>query len=240
MSKYGFVAVPRDIQAILKGRPYVNVPTPQTINSIKIPDSYVARAVQQYAKRELPEPVYNHSVRVFYYGSAIQKDQFPEWDLDPEVYYVTCLLHDIATTEKNMVATKMSFEFYGGLISRDLVLKETKGDQDYAEAVSEAIIRHQDLGTVGTITTLGLLLQLATILDNVGLHTSLIDKSTIDSVNRGVPRHEWLSCFAKAIDNENSKKPWGHTSALGKEDFRNDVLGNKVMKKYEDEEVASR
>lgn len=32
------------------------------------------------------------------------------------------------------------------------------------------------------------------------------------------------------------KKPWGHTSALGKDDFRNDVLGNKVMKKYEDAE----
>lgn len=60
-----------------------------------------------------------------------------------------------------MAATKMSFEFYGGLLARDLLIKD---DVELAEAVAEAVIRHQDLGTTGKITSLGLLIQLATIL----------------------------------------------------------------------------
>lgn len=59
-----------------------------------------------------------------------------------------------------MSGTKMSFEFYGGFLAHGLLVKD---DVTTAEAVTEAIIRHQDLGTVGTITTLGLLIQLATV-----------------------------------------------------------------------------
>lgn len=60
-----------------------------------------------------------------------------------------------------MAATKMSFEFYGGLLAREFLVKH---DVVLAEAVAEAVIRHQDLGTSGKITSLGLLIQLATIL----------------------------------------------------------------------------
>ena len=57
----------------------------------------------------------------------------------------------------------MSFEFYGGMIALDLLNKELKAPIEQAEAVAEAVIRHQDLGTSGTITELGVLIQLATI-----------------------------------------------------------------------------
>lgn len=57
----------------------------------------------------------------------------------------------------------MSFEFYGGLLALDLLSKELHAPIEQAESVVEAIIRHQDLGETGKITTIGLLLQLATI-----------------------------------------------------------------------------
>ena len=59
----------------------------------------------------------------------------------------------------------MSFEFYGGYLALD-VLKDTElaAPIEQAEAVAEAVIRHQDIGTHGKITTLGQLIQLATIL----------------------------------------------------------------------------
>lgn len=155
------------------------------------------------------------------------KDYFPDWDLDPEVVFVTCLLHDIATTDKNMEATKMSFEFYGGIISGELILRNSNGNKFYAEAVSEAIIRHQDLGESGYITALGLVLQISTILDNVGLNSEYVHLDTIDAINKEYTRDGWLGCFAKAIDNENKLKPWGHTSALGVDEFRDNVLANK-------------
>jgi cyanamide hydratase len=82
------------------------------------------------------------------------------------VYYLTCLLHDIATTPKNLRATKLSFEYYGGFIAHDLITK-SGGPQDLAESVTEAIIRHQDFIEDGSITALGQLIQLATKLGTV-------------------------------------------------------------------------
>lgn len=220
MSKYGFIQVPRDVTAAIK----TAKPTKQGV--VPLPDGPMGRFILEYAQKELSPPVLNHSLRVFQYSVAIMKDHFSDWDLDLEVLFVTCLLHDIATTEKNMAATKMSFEFYGGLISGELVLEHTKGDRDYAEAVSEAIIRHQDLGPSGYITSLGLILQISTILDNVGKNTEYIHADTLDAVNKKYSREGWLGCFAHAIDNENKHKPWGHTSALGVDEFRDLVLAN--------------
>lgn len=220
MSQYGFVKVPRDVS---KAVPSPNPPTVQAV--APIPSGPTAQAILKYATEELPPKVLNHSLRVYLYSMAIIKDQFPAWDLDSEVVFTTSLLHDIGTTAKNMAATQMSFEFYGGLLARDLVLKQTGNNLSYAEAVSEAIIRHQDLGETGFITSLGLILQISTILDNVGLHTHLAHPQTIAAINREYSRQGWLGCFADAIAAENSTKPWGHTSALGDE-FRTNVLGN--------------
>ncbi|RLV95918.1 Cyanamide hydratase DDI3 [Spathaspora sp. JA1] len=222
MSSYGFVKISRDVSQAI---PNPNPPTPQT--TIELPNSKLAQYVHDYAEKKLPLKVFNHSLRVYFYSLAIIHDQFPEWDLNPEVIYVTCLLHDIGTTKENMHATKLSFESYGGIISRELLMSWPTKDQDYADAVCEAIIRHQDLGESGYITTLGLILQISTILDNVGLHLHLIHPDTLDAINRKFPRDGWLDCFSQAIDLENKLKPWGHTSALGVEQFRNDVQANK-------------
>ncbi|CAK9440361.1 uncharacterized protein LODBEIA_P44610 [Lodderomyces beijingensis] len=225
MSAYGFVKIERDVK---KAIPNPNKPTPQT--GTQLPRTQVSDFTLNYATEKLPAKVLNHSIRVYLYSQAIIKDQFPQWKLSPELVFVTSLLHDIGTTNENMHATKMSFEFYGGLLSRELILAKTQ-NQDYADAVSEAIIRHQDLGETGYITTLGLILQIATILDNVGLNSHLIHEDTLDAVNKAYTRDGWLNCFADAIGNENRLKPWGHTSALGVDDFPNDVLKNKL--KYE-------
>lgn len=221
MSKYGFAKIERDVSAALK-----NAKSP-TAQEIELPQGEFESFILNYAKQELNEKTLNHSLRVYSYSVAIIKDHFPDWDLDLGVLFTTSLLHDIGTTDKNMKATKMSFEFFGGLIARNLVLEKTK-DTDYAEAVSEAIIRHQDLGESGFITTLGLIIQVSTILDNVGKNKEYIHPDTLDFVNRKYPRDGWKSCFASVIDAENAHKPWGHTSALGVDEFRDGVLGNDV------------
>ena len=79
-----------------------------------------------------------------------------------ETYYLTCLLHDLGTTTKNMHGTHMSFEYYGAFKALNFLL-DNGASKDQAEAVSEAIIRHADLGETGTITSLGLLIQLSTV-----------------------------------------------------------------------------
>lgn len=154
----------------------------------------------------------------------------------------------------------MSFEFYGGYLALD-VLKDTEfaAPIEQAEAVAEAVIRHQDIGTGGKITALGQLIQLATILgmlfdhaettiimaqtvtsrtllilpDNTGLRADLLHQATTEDVIKHYPRTGWSSCFADVIRKENSLKPWAHTTALGEEDFPRNVMDNEIGKKWD-------
>ncbi len=135
-----------------------------------------------------------------------------------------------------MAASRMSFEFYGGIQARDLLLGQGCA-QDQADAVCETIIRHQDLGVDGTITFLGQLIQLATIFDNVSDHPSVADfgrvlhERTREDVIAAFPRRGWLGCFADTVRREVEQKPWCHTTHIP--DFADKILGNKLMARYE-------
>jgi hypothetical protein len=61
-----------------------------------------------------------------------------------------------------MHGTHMSFEYYGAFKALNFLL-ENGATRDQAEAVSEAVIRHADLGETGTLTSLGMLIQLSTV-----------------------------------------------------------------------------
>lgn len=99
-----------------------------------------------------------------------------------ETYLLTCLLHDIGTTDKNLTATLLSFEYYGGYLALDL-LRKYAAPVEQAESVAEAIIRHQDLGESGKISSVGLLIQLATVFGeslyiNLSIHHMLYARLT--------------------------------------------------------------
>lgn len=215
----------------------------------------------EYAKLKLPQQTFNHSMRVYYFGeppersrpdrlgrlttlintsvaTAMVRQQFPEHaaDLSPVTLALACLLHDIGTAEEHMAASRMSFEFYGAVTARSLVMS-AGGPQDQADAVCESIIRHQDLGVDGAITLLGQVLQLATIYDNVGEHPSvdgfagILHRDTREDVIKRFPREGWLGCFAATLRREVALKPWCHTTHIP--DFERKVMGNELMRPYE-------
>ena len=70
LASHGWTAVPRAQDKILAN---VNKDAPAkiSVSDIKIPNSEVVRKTQEYAKKELPEQTYNHSMRVYYYGKLI-------------------------------------------------------------------------------------------------------------------------------------------------------------------------
>ncbi|KAL8802067.1 MAG: hypothetical protein Q9223_007075 [Gallowayella weberi] len=250
VKSYGWEAKPRNPSVILGEKKFVKDAEPQPVASIELPDTPLARSTLEYAKRELKKETFNHSMRVYYYGKAIHVQQFPEWNFTDETYLLACLLHDIGTTDKNISATHMSFEFYGGILTLNLLFKDFHAPIEQAESVAEAVIRHQDIGETGKITTIGQLLQLATIFgkavqtrqrfrwltastDNMGGHKELVHVDTIADVTKCYPRNNWSSCFAATIRKENGLKPWAHTTALGEDDFPNGVLNNELMEPYD-------
>jgi cyanamide hydratase len=163
-------------------------------------------------------------------GQAIAKQHFPNWRYSPETYLITALLHDIGTTPANQLTTNLSFEFSGGILSLDL-LKSLNADKSQAEIVCETIIRHQDIGDTGNITTLTAITHFATIFDNAGLNPELVHKDTIESVVKAYPRKSWTGCFASVVRRETESKPWSNTTRI--EGFAELVEANKLMEPYD-------
>ncbi|KAF7977876.1 hypothetical protein HWV62_2410 [Athelia sp. TMB] len=245
MEFYGFTAVPRDPEVLFKDHPTASGDSPQQarydLAELSLPNSRVVREVEAFVKRELDEKTYNHSHRVYTYGTALVKTHFPSWTYDHETYYLACILHDIGTAEKYFNTTKLSFEFKGAIVARDLILS-IGGVEDQADSVCDAIVRHQDIFVKGgNITMIGQILQLATILDNVGLRANLIHPDLIRDTTKAYPRTGWSEHFARTIETELRNKPWCHTSTFERPNwkagviskFASDVRGNEAMRPFE-------
>ncbi|PGH11080.1 hypothetical protein AJ80_07268, partial [Polytolypa hystricis UAMH7299] len=120
ITTYGFTAVPASASALLFSTPSPSTPAPPLpTTTTPTPTTLLAQRIQAYAKTHLPPPTFNHSMRVYHYGLAIKRYRFPTWTFDDETYFLSCMLHDIGTTEENLLKTRMSFELFGGLVALD-------------------------------------------------------------------------------------------------------------------------
>ncbi|KAG6879776.1 hypothetical protein C0992_011821 [Termitomyces sp. T32_za158] len=190
---YGFTPVPRDPDVLFDGHPTASGDHPKQDNyrvaDFPLPDSEVVRKVKAF-------------VQIYaFLGVALVKSHFPSWSYDLETYYLACLLHDIGTAERFLATTKLSFEFKGAIVARDLIL-QVGGVEDQADSVCDAIVRHQDIFVKGgNITMIGQILQLATILDG---QTYFIPRSSRQpaplirgavgpSISRKLSNTNWLS-----------------------------------------------
>lgn len=135
-------------------------------------------------------------------------------------------MHDIGTTEQNMHNTHLSFEFQGGYKALDL-LTQNGSPQAQAEAVAEAIIRHQDCGETGMVSQLVFLIQISTLVDNTGAFAEqLVHMETVKNVVKAWPRLGWSGCFSSTVRKEVELKPWSHTTKI--ENFAEMIEGNNV------------
>ena len=228
--QHGWSAVPRSLDKLVASRKNPQSPRPIKVEDISIPESSLVKQITEYAKGNLPGPAFNHSMRVFYFGQAITMQHFPDWHYSPETWLLACLLHDIGTTEANMNRTQMSFEFQGGMLAYELLIKNG-APQSQAEAVAETIIRHQDVGDTGNVSMLTAVIHFATLFDNAGGNAQLVHKETIESVVKAWPRNKWTGCFANVIREEVGRKPWSHTTKI--DGFAEMVEANKLMEPYD-------
>ena len=74
IENYGWTAVPHAQSTLLKDISPWN-PANFTTTELKLPDSNLAKKTTEYAKAHLPEQVFNHSMRAYYYGSPTLTSQ---------------------------------------------------------------------------------------------------------------------------------------------------------------------
>lgn len=72
IAKHGWTAMPVDANAIFGKKPYLYEPASISVDDIPFPsDDPLVAKVQEYVRRELPEPTFNHSMRVYSFGKYI-------------------------------------------------------------------------------------------------------------------------------------------------------------------------
>ncbi|RSL42045.1 hypothetical protein CEP54_015623 [Fusarium duplospermum] len=240
---FGFTAITRDVSKLTPApsKPIHKV-VPASPASTPIPSTALAKQVQAYALKTLPAFIYHHSMRVYHYGISIREQQFPDWkwnERTKETYFLTCMLHDVGLTQESLRDTKLSFEFWGGYNAMEVLLGE-KGERYQAESVAEAIIRHNDFGPEGLITSLGLILQMATTFDNMGNNAFMVHPDTIKSVVKMYPRLKWNSCVVDSMKSEFDLKPWAHLTKFNPtHGFFEEFIDNKVMEAYDEDDSGS-
>ena len=228
---YGFTTLPADQSKTSPSFSSTNEsPAFIDVATIQLPTTPLAQRVLAYSKEKLSPQTINHSLRVYSYGMAIAREGFPEWGLDEkeklkETWFLTAMLHDIGTGEKELGGTRLSFEFWGGMHALQLLQDGaiTKGcghehaaaPREQAESVCEAIIRHQDVQEKGNVTLMTRLIHLGTLLDNIGAGAELVSKKTVESVNAKYDRKEWGGCFESVVRREKEIKPYGESIPVG-------------------------
>ncbi|KAF7513371.1 hypothetical protein GJ744_009792 [Endocarpon pusillum] len=250
---YGFTPLPAAASAL---KPATQSPARVPIASIPAPDSALVQRITAYARSKLSADTFAHSMRVYHYGLAIAAQCFPDWNVSAgsplaETWFLTAILHDIGTADGFLDGTRLSFEFWGGMHAHRILLQpelttsstaEKEGETaaagqqaiarvEQAESVMEAIFRHQDIQDKGQVTTMTQLIQLATILDNVGGNAELVNRETIEEVVQQWPRTGWSGCFKAVLERETTIKPWAMVSRI--EGFADMIMNNKTMKEWE-------
>lgn len=246
---YGFTPLPAAASAL---RPATQSPARMPIASMPAPDSALVKRITAYARSKLSAATFAHSMRVYHYGLAIAGQCFLDWNVTPgsalaETWFLTAILHDIGTADGFLDATRLSFEFWGGMHAHRILLQpeltstaEEEGETaagdstarvEQAESVMEAIFRHQDIQDKGQVTTMTQLIQLATILDNVGGNAEMVHRETIEEVVQQWPRTGWSGCFKGVLEREKEIKPWAMVSRI--EGFEDMIMNNETMKEWE-------
>jgi len=203
------------------------------VESLQPPSTPLIRAAEDFARKHLDPVMFNHSTRVYYIGSAVAQQKFPEWKWDKESYYLSCLFHDLGASSESICSTRLSFEYSGGIQAREFILKHAPEEREIADEVAEAIFRHTNF-VKGKISATGQLLQLSTTLDVIGLHPSIHSASQYDDIVSKWPRLGFNQHFCALMKEEMAVKPWSHTTTVEEENgFCRKIQNNPFTKKYD-------
>jgi hypothetical protein len=113
-----------------------------SIAGVRIPDSRIARDITQLIRDTESELLFQHSVRVYYWGALSGRRHGLQFD--PELLYAAAMFHDIGITP-HYHGSQLRFEVDGANAARDF-LRSRGMPEDGIERVWLAIALHTTPG----------------------------------------------------------------------------------------------
>jgi hypothetical protein len=176
---------------------------PEIIAGVRIPDSALANAATELVRDTTPELIYNHSRRVFLFGTLQSRPA--RIAPDPELLYVAAMFHDLGLVAPYR-GDDQRFELDGADQARAFLTSHGFSQAD-AELVWTAIALHTTpevpwrMADVIAATTAGV------ETDVLGMRLRLLDDADILAVVAAHPRPDFKNRILEAFADGFSNRP---------------------------------
>jgi HD superfamily phosphodiesterase len=157
-----------------------------SIAGVEIPDSKLAREATELVRDTEPPLLFNHSIRVYYFGALAGKKGGLKFD--PELLYIGAVFHDMGLTPQYRSKTNR-FEVDGANTARTFLRQHNISPQEI-DIVWTAIALHTTPGIPQYMHPVVALLTAGVEMDVLGIGYSDFLDADREAVVRAYPRSE--------------------------------------------------
>jgi HD domain len=175
----------------------------QSIAGIAIPDTPLVREITEYIRGIEDELLFNHSRRVFLFGTLQGRRRGLQ--PDPELLYAGAMFHDIGLTEGYRTST-LRFEVDGANAARDFLL-ERGVDEAAARKVWLSIALHTTPGVPEFLDPEIALVTAGVETDVLGIGRGDLSSDEIEAVTAAHPRPDFKNRILRAFNDGMKHRP---------------------------------
>jgi len=175
----------------------------ESIAGIQIPDTALVREITEYIRDTEDELLFNHSRRVFLFGSLMGRER--GLDVDAELLYAGAMFHDIGLTA-GYRSSQLRFEVDGANAARDFLL-ERGIEPRRAENTWLSIALHTTPGVPEFLSPEVALVTAGVETDVLGIWYRHIGDQERAAIVEAHPRPQFKTRILKAFTDGNAHRP---------------------------------
>ena len=157
-----------------------------SISGVMVPDSKLAREATELVRDTEPSLLFNHSTRVYYFGSLAGKKRGLKFD--PELLYIAAMFHDMGLT-RQYSSKSDRFEVDGANAAKTF-LRQHNISQPEIDTVWTAIALHTTPGVPQYMQPVVALLTNGVEMDVLGIAYSEFSNADREAIVAAYPRTE--------------------------------------------------